>query len=292
MPSSSTALPWQEAVLQQPQLKLIAADMDGSLLDTQGHVPEDFWPLLARLNERGVQFVPASGRQLATLQKEFSSKDASAAPQVRSYIAENGNVVVHDGEIVFENQMDSNVITAVIARCRSAAHKQNFGLVVCGARQAYIERTDLAFVEEAAKYYAQLSTVNSLDSVSDSVVKLAIYVFDDAETAAEEVFGELGADQQVVVSGKHWIDIMSPAIDKGKGLARLQASLGVSASETAAFGDYLNDVELLETADYSFAMSNAHPEVKNVAHFIAPSNADHGVVKVIDALIGGEVREG
>jgi len=69
----------------------------------------------------------------------------------------------------------------------------------------------------------------------------------------------------------------------------LQEKFGVSFEQTMAFGDYLNDLELLQKAHYSYAMANAHPEVKKVARFIAKSNDENGVVEVLSELVNSVV---
>ena len=74
--------------------------MDGTLLDEHSEIPQGFWPMLARLRSRGVEFVPASGRQYATLRAMFADKAAQVLDGGElSYIAENGNVVAIDGNI-------------------------------------------------------------------------------------------------------------------------------------------------------------------------------------------------
>ena len=61
--------------------------------------------------------------------------------------------------------------------------------------------------------------------------------------------------------------------------------LGVTPAQTAVFGDYLNDLLMLEAGDWSFAMGNAHPDMKAAARYIAPSNGEHGVLMVVDRLV-------
>ena len=85
---------WTE--IKEPQdIKLVVADMDATLLDADGQIPAGFWPMLDRLNQKGVTFVPASGRQYQTLQQMFSR---SVRPM--SFIAENGNIVSLDGNVI------------------------------------------------------------------------------------------------------------------------------------------------------------------------------------------------
>ena len=95
-----TAADW--TTIGQPQdIRLVVADMDGTLLDERSRIPDGFWPMLARLKRRGVEFVPASGRQYATLRNMFADKAAEILDGGElSYIAENGNVVALDDKVV------------------------------------------------------------------------------------------------------------------------------------------------------------------------------------------------
>ena len=79
---------------------------------------------------------------------------------------------------------------------------------------------------------------------------------------------------------------MSPTADKGHALRAVQDTLGITAEQTMAFGDYLNDVGMLDAAHWCFAMDNAHPDVRAHARFVAPSNNDNGVVRTIRSVLG------
>ena len=97
--------------IEVPQdIRLVVADMDGTLLDEHSEIPQGFWPMLARLRSRGVEFVPASGRQYATLRAMFADKAAQVLDGGElSYIAENGNVVAIDGNIAEVHGVDTDV---------------------------------------------------------------------------------------------------------------------------------------------------------------------------------------
>ena len=264
-------------------IRLIAVDMDGTLLDGDGHIPEELWPLLDELDERGIIFAPASGRQLATLRRSFDHARDDVV-----YIAENGAYVVRGEDEISSDAMDGGFAASVIERVRSFGDRGfDAGIVVCGKRSAYIERTDASFRAEADKYYAKLEVVEDLLAVDDQILKLAIYDFGEAENTEPEL-ADLRTTHQVVVSGKHWIDVMNADVNKGVALERLQSALGIDRAQTAAFGDYLNDLELLDAAGMSFAMSNAHPDVLARARFHAPSNVELGVLTTIRRLLDGE----
>ena len=265
-----------------PDLRLIAVDMDGTLLDGHGRIPEALWPLLDRLHAHGIRFAPASGRQLATLQRAFAEHLDHMV-----FIAENGAYVVEGDTEISSDAMDASFTASLVTRLRAlAAEGRDLGVVVCGKRSAYIERADDAFLPEAEKYYARLEAVPDLLAVDDQILKVAIFDFADAAATAPAL-EDLRATHQVVVSGEHWIDVMNQGVNKGVALGRLQAATGITPAQTAVFGDYLNDLEMMDAASLSFAMANAHPLVAARARFRAPSNLDHGVITTIEKLLDG-----
>jgi Cof subfamily protein (haloacid dehalogenase superfamily) len=263
-----------------PDLRLIAVDMDGTLLDDDGRIPDALWPLLDRLHERGIRFAPASGRQLATLQRAFAQHLDHMV-----VIAENGAYVVVGEHEISSDAMDAAFTRALVRRVRALTDR-DLGVVVCGKRSAYIERADDAFHAEADKYYAHLEIVADLLQVDDQILKVAIFDFDDAATTAPAL-DDIRATHQVVVSGEHWIDVMNLGVNKGVALQRLQAATGITRAQTEAFGDYLNDLEMMDAAALSFAMANAHPLVAERARYAAPSNLDLGVITTIEKLLDG-----
>lgn len=260
-------------------VRLIAADMDGTLLDGGGEIPADLWPLLDELHDRGIVFAPASGRQYATLRRMF---DSHAAGMV--FIAENGTYVVRDDVELSSDTLARDAVVDIVQTVRERTDL-DLAVVVCGKRSAYIERDDAAFRPEADKYYAKLTAVEDVLAQDDEVLKVAVYDFDSSEVGAGPALAAFAHTHQVVVSGQHWVDIMNLGVDKGTALRRLQDALGVTAAQTVAFGDYLNDLELLQAAGLSFAMANAHPRVQAVARYQAPANTDGGVVQVVRALL-------
>ena len=265
-----------------PDLRLIAVDMDGTLLDGDGRIPEAIWPLLDRLHEAGIRFAPASGRQLATLQRAFAEHLDDTV-----FIAENGAYVVEGDTEISSDAMDAAFTASLVTRLRAlAAAGRDLGVVVCGKRSAYIERADDAFLPEAEKYYARLEAVPDLLAVDDQILKVAIFDFADAAATAPAL-DDLRATHQVVVSGEHWIDVMNQGVNKGVALRRLQAATGIAPEQTAVFGDYLNDLEMMDAASLSFAMANAHPDVAARARYSAPSNLEHGVITTIEKLLDG-----
>jgi Cof subfamily protein (haloacid dehalogenase superfamily) len=264
-----------------PDVRLVAVDLDGSLLDDAKRIDPSFWRLLDALDERGIFLSPASGRAYPTLRRDFGRDDLV-------YIAENGAYVMHHGREVSSDTVPWELASAVVdAMRRFAEGGADVGTVVCGKRSAYVERTDEAFLAQVAPYYAELAMVDDLGAVpDDEVLKVAVYDFGSAEHGAGPALAPLDGPVRVLVSQEHWVDVMSPTADKGHALAAVQRALGVTREQTMAFGDYLNDLGMLEAAAWSFAMDNAHPSVRAAARFVAPANNDNGVVRTVVAALG------
>ncbi|WP_266649391.1 Cof-type HAD-IIB family hydrolase [Streptomyces sp. NBC_01549] len=275
----SAPRPSEEAVAD---IRLIVTDMDGTLLDDAKRIPDGLWSLLTELRHRDVLFCPASGRQYATLAKEFAD-----AGQGMVFIAENGTYVVRDGVELSSDPLDPSVAARIVTTTRGLrAEGVDVGAVVCGKRSAYVERTDEAFLAEVRKYYTRLQPVPDATAVDDDeILKVALFDFGPVERTTAPALHPFTSTHQVVVSGEHWVDIMNVTADKGTAVRRLQHDLGITPAQTMVFGDYLNDLEMLDTAEWSFAMANAHPAIIDRARHIAPSNNDNGVLRTITRVL-------
>ncbi|MDK8806868.1 HAD family hydrolase [Corynebacterium striatum] len=259
--------------------QLIALDMDGTLLDPQGQLPPDFAELTELARSQGATLIPASGRQLATLQLMF--------PEFSTFIAENGAVVMRDGDIIATFPLPVEVVERVLDA--SATLPAEHTLVLCTPAGAFIERDipDHA-VAEISKYYKAVTWVDDLTAVQhDNIIKIAAYCQDGSEANLAPTINDVVQDHNVAISGKVWLDVMANGVDKGAALTAMAELSSIPLAETAAFGDFLNDYELLRTAGLAVAMDNAHPQLKEIADIIAPSNADNGVATVLRGLFAG-----
>lgn len=262
-------------------IKMIFSDMDGTLLDGRGKVPEGFDAVAAELAARGVRFAPASGRQYFSLAESFSRYRDTFL-----FVAENGTNVVYQGKTIFQITMERAAALAMLSEVH-AADPEIF-CVFCGLKDAYALASQRLpeNVSELHKYYTHAAWVPSFDDVDDDCIKVSFY---DVTAHSKERIEPLAAKwrdtQQVVLSSDYWLDIMAPGASKGVAVRAMQKRFGVKPEECAAFGDYLNDLELLGAVEYSFAMANAHPAVKAVARYETASNEEGGVLLGIRRLM-------
>lgn len=256
------------------KIKFIATDMDGTLLDEHGQLDASFFELYQQLKENDIIFAAASGRQYYSLIDTFTPiKDEML------FIAENGTLVMHKGEELYSCTIDEQSIGEIITQAREI---EGAFIVLCGKNSAYIETQNPQALEEFAKYYHRCEYVPDLLGVDDQFIKVAICHFESTEQFVFPTINQkFGSSHKVVVSGQIWLDIMNAEASKGAAIERLQSSLGFSHRETMSFGDYFNDVEMLQASYYSYAVDNAHEGVKQIARFSAPSNQEQGVFTVL-----------
>ncbi|MDK6806828.1 MULTISPECIES: HAD family hydrolase [unclassified Corynebacterium] len=257
--------------------QLVALDMDGTLLDAHGQLPADFSVLQDLATARGCELVPASGRQLATLKDMF--------PKGETFIAENGSVIMRGGEIIAAFPLAESTVHA--AREAAAAIGVEHTVVLCSPETAYVARdvSDAARTE-IAKYYKAVTWVDDLDAVPDSnIIKIAIFCESGSEAHIYDPIVRAVPEDNVAVSGKVWLDVMARGVEKGTALTKLAELAGIPIAATVAFGDYLNDFEMLRAAGTAVAMENAHPQLKEIADIIAPANTDNGVSTVLRQLL-------
>ena len=261
-------------------IKIIFSDMDGTLLDENGNLPQGFDEMIAKLKEREVIFAPTSGRQYFSLLKMFAKyKDDFL------FVAENGTLVMYQGEEIFSSpltQKDADEVRAV------TKNLPNILRVYCGKKDAYILKSqDIPeYVAELNKYYTRHVTVDTFEEVTDIPLKLAY--FDITGQTAKNIYPyveKFNGPLQVVMSSDYWVDVMNAGVDKGAAIKKVQEGLAITPDECAAFGDYLNDVQMLQSVTHSFAMANAHPDLKQFAKYETVSNTENGVLVGINRLI-------
>ena len=254
-------------------IKLIATDMDGTLLKSNNEIQDGFYDVFHKLKEKDIIFAAASGRQYYNLLERFKGLDNNMM-----FIAENGTFVVYRGEELIVNSLDKEIALELIKVGRTI---ENAYIILCGKNSAYIESRDERLIEQTEKYYARYEVVEDLTKVEDDILKVTICDFSGSEGNSNKYFDDYRDKAQICVSGEIWLDMMAKGVNKGLAIKKIQEKLGIKHEETMVFGDYLNDLEMMDSAYHSYAMDNAHDDLKKVARFIAKSNDECGVVQAI-----------
>ena len=261
------------------KVKLVVSDMDGTLLNSNHEVSPHFFELFKKLQEKNIHFCAASGRQHNSIVERLQKiKDDIYV------IAENGGVAKKGELVLLSNFLKSEKVLKLIPIIRNI---QGANMVLCCDNAAYIESRNQHFIDLFQEYYASFQQVDDLEEIAKTVpvFKIAIYHFESSEQFIYPFVKDLNDKILLKVSGKNWLDISDEKANKGNALRAIQKLLNITKAETMVFGDYHNDIEMMQEADFSFAMKNAHKDIKKIAKYITESNDNFGVEAVLEKLV-------
>lgn len=256
--------------------------MDGTLLNSKGEVSHHFFTIFKKLQHNNITFCAASGRQHNSIVSKLSTiKDDIYV------IAENGGIAKQGENVLLTNFLSSENILNFIPIIRNIS---GANMVLCGDNCAFIESKDIRFINLFQEYYHSYEQVDDLVKIAKTkpIFKIAVYHFDSSETFIHPVVKDLNNNVLFKISGENWLDISDKKANKGSALKQVQSLLNITKEETLVFGDYHNDIEMMQEAAISFAMENAHADIKKLASHQTKSNDEFGVESILEELINSK----
>ncbi len=234
-------------------IKLIASDMDGTLIRQRG-MPLDpvVYELIDRFAEKGVLFAAASGRQYQSLLQLFAPVRDKMA-----FICENGGFTCWEGqeEAIYMPRED------VWQIMREILEIDFCDVLLSGEKCCYISPRTREYGDWIIYHLKNITgVVDDLFSVPGEFVKVSAYAKGRAAEIAPPLQERWGKKYHVAIAGDRWVDIS--LADKGMALQKLRTHLGLQREEVLAFGDNFNDIQMLAEAGYGYAMAASDPQVK------------------------------
>lgn len=265
-------------------IKMLAFDMDGTLLNSEKMVSRGTSLELERLNKEGIKIVLSSGR----LHKSIEAY-AKIMPFKCSIIATNGGVVTdEDGNRVYEKPMDIEAFLNVIDLLYD--YKMNFHFY--GINEFYrlkgtTSLNNYSRVPKNIKDTIDIVEFENIGQVKESANKnsyFKVLLVEEDKKYLEEVREELKKINGVKISSS-WannIEIVPEGINKASSLEYLCKNYGFSLDNLMSFGDNNNDIEMIEHSKVGVAMSNATNELKQKSNFITDFDNNHdGIMKFL-----------
>ena len=230
-------------------IKLVASDLDGTLLFKGAQsLPEEIFPLIRQLKKMGILFVAASGRQYANMKKMFQPVVDDMA-----FISENGALAVYNEKVLYQDSFEQELVREIA----ESIYDKEGSEFTCSTKDLMINVVGNVCKE-----------INSFEEITEPCMKLAVYerggLQDDTIHYWNERFGDKCT---VVTSGTAWVDFIPFDTNKAKGVEKYQEILGIRPEECIVFGDEYNDIAMLKSVPYSFAMAHAKDGVKQAAAY-------------------------
>lgn len=283
--------------------KLIAIDLDGTLLNSYGVITENTKKIIKKVEEQGVNIILASGRPIDSIQaiaNEIESK--------KYFIAGNGAIVydIEKDEIIYENCLKKQKILEIIKICEENSigysiytekeilttalkynvlyyHKENL-------KKSEDKKTKISIIQNMEEYikndntsrYLKITVCDEDKIVFDSIIRKLrnlkdIEVLDVSHMARKTI--KQGTEEIAVEY--YYTEISRKNVDKWNAIEFLAKKLEIDSKDIMAIGDNINDKQMIENAGLGVAMGQSTPVITNVANEVTSSNNEEGVAKIL-----------
>ena len=258
-------------------IKLIACDLDGTLLGEDLALSPRLCEAVRRAQARGIRVTLATGRAYPSAVR-FGRSLGISAPLI---CYQGAQVRALGGAMLHETTLPMRYLPEVIALSQG----QGWELAVYAGDEIY-QTTQLYSDGYYERWFSlPLRRVDDLLAAlpADPVKYIAIAPDQTTADRIERELGTLAAGRYQVTRSHAWfVEGLGQGVSKGDALARVAAQLGIVREEVMAVGDSGNDRAMVEWAGLGVAMGNASPEVKTVADVVAPSLAEDGAAWAIE----------
>ena len=283
--------------------KLVAIDLDGTMLDSFGQVTENTKKVIQKTIEKGTDVIIASGRpidSIKTIAKEIGSN--------KYFIAGNGALIydIQKDEVLYKKYMNKQKVLEIIKICEENSISYN----------VYTEKTILATVlkynvlyyykENLKKQEDKRTHINIVENMYEYIQKmpeekfLKITICDDSKAIFQSIIRKLEKisdieildvshmSRKVIEQGTesipieyYYTEISSKDVDKWNAIEFLISKLNIKKEEVITIGDNINDKKMIEQAGLGIIMGQSMPQLKEIADYVTTSNTEEGVAKAL-----------
>ncbi|MFC0216274.1 Cof-type HAD-IIB family hydrolase [Paenibacillus chartarius] len=244
--------------------KIVFFDIDGTLLNEDKQIPHSTVAAIKQLKSRGIEPVIATGRA------PYFIKPLTEQLGIDSYVCFNGGYAVYQGEPLHRRVISKSSVEALVTL--AAKHKH-----------ALVFEGEHAFFADAEEHPFVTSSVSSLKVDMPGYdphfwkTNDVYQIFLHCESKDEHLYEELHSELKLIRWHEHAMDVLPAGGSKAQGIAALLKLVGLTPGEAAAFGDGLNDKEMLSFVGFGVAMGNSHPDLLPYADYITKHVDEEGI---------------
>ncbi|WP_054026101.1 Cof-type HAD-IIB family hydrolase [Bacillus sp. FJAT-28004] len=244
--------------------KIVFFDIDGTLINEQKEIPADTIKAIAELKESGVEPVIATGRA------PYFIKPLAEQLGIESFVCLNGGYVVYKGTTLYKREIEKSRLERLV----KVAAEHNHGLVFEGEHNFFADKEDHPFIIDSVNSLkVDLPGYNPEFWKTDGIYQ----VFLHCESQDEHLYDGLHDELKLIRWHPQAIDVLPAGGSKAQGIEALLDKLGYTTVDAVAFGDGLNDIEMLETVGLGIAMGNSHPDLLPFADYVTTHVDEQGI---------------
>ena len=254
--------------------KVLFLDIDGTILMPDHTYTELTKTAIHEAKDNGVEVFIATGRPLIEV------KDLAKELNVDSLIGYNGAYAIYQDETIIDEPMDEKLVREFL----SIAEKSNNELVLYTKDQNYFTSLDHPFVKQFNDIFQLKQNSLFTYDVADQIIGITAMNLQPADVAHYEFDANIRMSQVNIEGATMAYDIIRKNVNKGEAITKILKRLNIPKEQAIAFGDGLNDKEMLQAVGEGFAMENAHQDLFEVAKHRTTSVSDSGIYNGLKKL--------
>ncbi|MFZ7946598.1 MULTISPECIES: HAD family hydrolase [Bacillaceae] len=249
-------------------------DIDGTILSEDDTIEESTKTAISQVQAKGLEVFLATGRPLHEID------EIAKELNIRSYIGYNGAYAIYNGEDIFLEPMDS----ILVKQFMKTAAEHNHEVVLFSNQQNLITDFDAPGIPEFMKMFHLTKNEVYSPELNVDILGMTLVNLKNDELALYESEGSIHLSQVNVDGMRHCYDVIRDRVNKGIGVQMVLERLGIPRESSIAFGDGMNDKEMLQIVGESFAMGNGHPDIFQYAKHKTTDVTDSGIYNGLKKL--------
>ncbi|MEK5055345.1 HAD family hydrolase [Niallia sp. FSL K6-0212] len=247
--------------------KVLFLDIDGTILTPEDTIQDSTKKAVQLMKEKGLEVFLATGRPL----HEISHIGETLA--IESFIGYNGEYAIHNGKDVFRQPMSPDLVTKYL----DIANEKGNELILYTNTHNLLSHPEEKMTKQfSEKFHLKQNRAFTLDEKAN-ILGITIINLREEDISLYEDFPDIHLSQVNIDGFRHSYDVISDKVNKGFAVSLILKRLGIEKEASIAFGDGLNDKEMLEVVGEGFAMGNAHELLFSYAKHTTTSVTDSGI---------------
>jgi Cof subfamily protein (haloacid dehalogenase superfamily) len=263
-----------EGVCSMTQFKIVFLDIDGTILRPDDTVEDSTKDAISQLQRKGIEVVLATGRPLHEI------KELGEELGITSFIAYNGAFAIHKGDEIFKETMPSVDIENFLQIAKENGHE----LVFYTDDRNSFTSLDSALVKKFISTFHLKKNALYDQSINSDVLGITIMTSEENSDSHYHHFKGIHYAKVNVAGLGHCYDVIRDRVNKGVAVKALLDRLGYATESAIAFGDGMNDKEMLSTVGEGFAMGNGHPDLFQYAKHVTTDVENSGIYNGLKSL--------
>jgi Cof subfamily protein (haloacid dehalogenase superfamily) len=254
--------------------KILFLDIDGTILTPDDRIEESTKFAINEMKKQDIEVVLATGRPIHEI------KELGQELQISSYIGYNGALGIYEGETIFAERMQAEDVKYILDIAKENKHE----VVLYSDSKNYLTNLDSDIVKTFLRqFHLRQNDIFTNDVIEEILGMTIITTGTNGESLYQ--FNDSIHFSQVNIDGmQHCYDVIRDQVNKGIGIQFLLNKLGIDRESSIAFGDGMNDKEMLSFAGEGFAMGNAHPDLFQHAKHKTTDVTDSGIYNGLKQL--------